>query len=172
MSQVIDGYPQEMLSVRIRPATSEDAEPIARAYLQSAEHHAAIDPERYHVPDRAAIMERYRTGGQHLRIGPDCITLVAEVGSDVAGFVDARLERPIDLMHRPMLYCYVVEIAVAIECRSQGIGKLLLEAAERWGRANGASFLSLEYNTRNPRAAAFYERLGYEAASVVMSKWL
>ena len=161
-----------MQPVRIRPATTEDAEGIASVYLQSAEHHAAIDPERYYVPDRAAILERYRSGAQHPRLGPDCITLVAEMENDLAGFADARLEHPGDPMHRPMLYCYLVEIAVAAEHRSRGIGKLLLEAVERWGSEHGASFVSLEYNTKNPRAAAFYQRMGYQPASVFTIKWL
>ena len=161
-----------MPPVRIRTATTEDAEAITGVYLQSAEHHAAINPERYYVPDHAAIIDRYRTGGQHPRTGPDCVTLVAEVGNHLAGFVDARLEPTVDPMHRPMLYCYVVEIAVATEHRSHGFGKLLLEATEQWGRENGASFLSLEYNIRNPRAAAFYQRLGYQPASVATIKWL
>ena len=161
-----------MPPVRIRPATAADAEGITRVYLESAEHHAAIDPARYCIPGPGSILERYRTGGQHPRHGPDCITFVAEIDGGVAGFVDARIERPFDAMHRPMVYCYVAEIAVAADRRSQGIGRLLMEAAEQWGREHGAEAVSLEYNSKNPRAASFYERIGYEAATVLALKWL
>ena len=161
-----------MTSVRIRPATAADAEGITRVYLESAEHHAAIDPARYSVPGAATILERYRTGAQHPRHGLDCITFIAEIDGGVAGFLDARIERPFDAMHRPMVYCYVAEIAVAADRRSQGIGRLLMQTAEQWGREKGARVVSLEYNSKNPRAASFYERIGYEAATVLALKWL
>ena len=161
-----------MAPVRIRAATPVDAEGITRVYLESAEHHAAIDPARYYVPGADTILERYRTGEQHPRNGRECITLVAEIDGRIAGFLDARIERPFDPMHRPMVYCYVAEIAVSAGRRSQGIGRQLMQAAEQWGREKGANVVSLEYNSKNPRAAAFYERIGYETATVIALKWL
>ena len=35
------------IAITIRPAGSEDADAIARTFLQSAEYHASLDPERY-----------------------------------------------------------------------------------------------------------------------------
>jgi len=161
-----------MASARIRPATPEDAEAIARVYTESAEHHALIDPERNHVPDRAAIAERYRSGQQHPEDSDETITLVAEDDGQVLGFLDARLLRPFDPMYRPTTYCFVADVAVTAAHRSHGIGEQLMRAAEQWAREQGADFVSLEYHTENPRAAAFYERLGYRPASVVAIKRL
>lgn len=159
-----------MSSVHVRKAVAADAEGIARVYMQSAEHHAAIDPDRYYLPDPDWIAERYRTGGQHPNPEAESVTFAAEAGGIIVGFVDARMERLFDPMHRPLTYCYVAEIAVDSGHRGQRIGGALMAAAEDWGRQRGADLVSLEYNARNPRAAAFYARLGYQPGSVVAIK--
>jgi GNAT superfamily N-acetyltransferase len=48
----------------------------------------------------------------------------------------------------------------------------LLQAAEDWGRRQGAELASLEYLAANQRASLFYERLGYHPASVMAIKSL
>ncbi len=161
-----------MASVRIRPATPEDAEAITRIYTESAEHHARIEPERNHVPDPAAIEERYRRGAQHPDDDGPTITLIAETDGAVLGFLDARLVRPFDPMYRPMTYCFVADIAVSAAHRSEGVGEQLMRAVEAWAQEQGANFVSLEYHIGNTRAAMFYERLGYRSASVVAIKRL
>ncbi len=157
--------------IQIRPFHRSDAEGLARVYLESAHHHAAIDPDRYTIPGYEEVVVRYRNGEQH----PDparAVTLVAHEGRDVVGFIDAWLQRPIDLMHRLTVYCYIAEVAVSERHRSQGVGASLMEAAETWGRQQGAEYTSLDYNTNNPRAASFYQRMGYHAASVMAIKRL
>lgn len=161
-------------AITIRPAVAEDADTITRIYLESAEYHARLDPERYWIPAVETISARYREGRQH---PPDAegnsITLVAELGGAIVGFIDARLDRSPDPMHREILYCHVVEIAVAGRYQNQGIGQRLLEAIENWGRGQGAELASLEYLTANTRAADFYQRrTGYRPAAVTAVKRL
>ena len=159
-----------MASVQIRQAIPEDAEGIARVYLESAEHHARIDPERNHVPGRAMIEERYRASRQHPVSASGAVTLVAEAGGEILGFLDARIDHPFDPMYRQMAYCFIADVAVAESHRSQGIGQQLMRTAEEWGRLNGAELVVLEYHMANPRAAEFYARLGYRPASMVAVK--
>ena len=154
--------------VHVRAAVSSDADGIARVFVESAMHHARIDPGRYVVPATASVSARYRTGqqgGEALSIGN--VTLVAELSGDIVGFVDARLDRSPDLMHRNLLYCHIGEIAVSAQYRSRGIGERLLRAAEDWGRRHGAEFAYLEYHADNPRAGEFYQRrMGYRVAAL------
>lgn len=161
-------------AVTIRPAVAEDADGITRTYLESAEYHANLDPERYSVPAVEAISARYREGRQHPPgAGGEAITLVAELDGEVVGFLDARLERPPDPMLREFVYCHVVEIAVSRRRQSQGIGGRLLQAAEDWGRRQGAQFASLQYLAANVRADAFYRwRMGYRIAAHIAVKHL
>ena len=119
--------------LKIRPATAEDADAITSVYLESAEHHAAIDPERYTIPSRDFISERYRNGRQYQADADSVVvTFVAESSGQIVGFVDARLDKSPDPMHKDMTYCHIIEIAVAERTRSQGIGEQLLRAAEDW----------------------------------------
>ena len=160
------------LAITIRPAVSEDADGITRTYLESAEYHAQLDPERYWMPATDAISARYREGRQH----PDsaeAITLVAELRGEIVGFIDARLTRSPDPMHRAMTYCHVEEIAVSSRRQNQSVGARLLRAAEDWGRRQGAEFASLEYHAANTRASMFYHgRMGYCVASITAIKRL
>jgi ribosomal protein S18 acetylase RimI-like enzyme len=159
--------------VTIRPATPADAAGISQVFLESAEHHARLDPDRYFVPTAEAIRNRYREGRQHPNPAAHAITLVALIDDTVVGFVDARLDRPLDAMHRDFIYCYIAEIAVAAAQQSRGVGEQLLRAAEEWGRENSAEYALLEYLAENSRAASFYhQRMGYRVASVLAAKRL
>ena len=140
-----DRYPA---AIEICPAVPDDADGIARTFLESAEYHAELDPERYSTPAVETISTRYREAQQHpLHAGREVITLVAELSGGIVGFMDARLEQSPDAMHREMIYCHIAEIAVRCGHRNQGIGRRLLRAAEDWGHRLGAEFASLEYHT-------------------------
>ena len=161
-------------SITIRPAVPEDAGGIARAFIESAEYHAGLDPERYSPPSLEEILARYRDELQHPpQTAARSISFVAQLDGEIVGFIDARLEESPDLMHREMLYCHISEIAVSRRYQNRGIGGRLLQAAEDWGRREGAQFASLEYHTANARAGSFYERrMGYRAAAVTAIKRL
>jgi ribosomal protein S18 acetylase RimI-like enzyme len=162
------------LAVIIRPAVSADADGIARAFIESADYHARLDPERYWLPAVETISARYRQGRQH---PPDAlsgsITLVAERSNEIVGFIDARIEQSPDPMHREILYCHIAEFAVSHRHQNQGLGARLLQAAEDWGRRQGAQFASLEFHTANTRASLFYQqRMGYRPAATIAIKRL
>ena len=154
----------------IRPYTPADAEAITRVYMESAEHHAYADPERSHVPDRAAILDRYRYNRQHPESELPAITLVAEYNGEIVGFLDAQIQMPFDPMLRPVLYCFIADVAVAQSHRAQGIGEQLMRAIEDWAREHGAVYTSLLYNKGNERVARLYDRLGYSTGSIGMVK--
>ncbi|WP_321470206.1 GNAT family N-acetyltransferase [uncultured Paludibaculum sp.] len=168
------GDDHHIAAIEIRPAVPDDADGIARTFLESAEYHAALDPERYAIPSVETILARYREDRQHTsRTGSDGITLVAELNGEIVGFLDACLYRSPDLMHREMTYCHIAEIAVRRDHWDQGIGGRLLRAAEDWGRRLGAEFALLEYLSSNTRAGFFYqERMGYRPASTAAMKRL
>jgi GNAT superfamily N-acetyltransferase len=47
--------------------------------------------------------------------------------------------------------------------RRRGVGTRLLEAVEAWGRANGATLISLDTFIESPLSVPFYEqRMGYQ----------
>lgn len=168
------GEERLLSTIVIHPATPEDADGIAEVFLDSAAYHARLDPERYGIPERTMIVERYRNGSQHpAESGDAVLTLVAEFAGQIVGFVDARLDRSPDPMHRDLVYCHIIEIAVRTESRNQGIGEQMVKAVEDWGRGMGAEFASLEYLAANTRVRSFYhERLGYRQAAITAIKRL
>jgi GNAT superfamily N-acetyltransferase len=58
-------------------------------------------------------------------------------------------------------HAHVSVLAVAAEAESQGVGRLLLEAAEGWTRERGLAMLTLNVFVGNSRARAVYEHLGF-----------
>ena len=160
------------LPITIRPSASADADEIARLFLESAEYHAGLDAERYASVDAESVSARYSSGLQHPAHAV-CVTLIAERHGEIVGFIDARLDRSPDPMHREMDYCSIAEIAVDKPYRNQGVGARLILAAEEWGRRQGAEFAVLEYHVANFVADCFYRwRLGYRAVSITAVKRL
>jgi ribosomal protein S18 acetylase RimI-like enzyme len=163
---------QPTTAIHIRPADSGDAAGIAMTFLESAEHHARLDPERYRVPSIETVVKRYREAAPPNATEPH-VTLVAERHDEIVGFVEARCERSPDPMYREMLFCHVAELAVSRRHRSRGVGAMLLRAAEDWGRRHGATCAVLEYHTANIRAGAFYrQKMGYAIAAITAIKSL
>jgi ribosomal protein S18 acetylase RimI-like enzyme len=62
---------------------------------------------------------------------------------------------------RGQLYLYVQDLYVEAAERGSGIGRELLAAAAREGRARGCRSLLLALKTSNTAAARFYKRLGF-----------
>jgi GNAT superfamily N-acetyltransferase len=63
---------------------------------------------------------------------------------------------------------WVEEVVVGDRARGRGVGRLLMEAFERWAAAHGCALVAL--STR--RAAPFYRALGYEDSAVYFRKVL
>jgi GNAT superfamily N-acetyltransferase len=61
---------------------------------------------------------------------------------------------------------WVEDLAVDPGRRSQGVGKLLLDAAKDWARARGATHLELDSAETRADAHRFYEREGPSWRSV------
>jgi GNAT superfamily N-acetyltransferase len=81
--------------------------------------------------------------------------LVAEHRAELLGFISAYLD--LDSV-RFGLRCWVEDLAVSPEHRSQGVGKALLEAAKDWARERGATHLELDSGDARVDAHRFYER--------------
>jgi ribosomal protein S18 acetylase RimI-like enzyme len=71
--------------------------------------------------------------------------------------------------HRGWLYY----IAIAPGYRAQGLGRIMMQAAEKWLAERGVAKVHLMIRETNTEVAAFYRRLGFEAIPrTVMEKWL
>lgn len=79
----------------------------------------------------------------------------ASAGGRLAGFVAINESRN--------GMAEIAEFAVDRTCRRQGIGQLLLAAAEAWARSRGFRFMRLETQANNVAACCTYARAGFVA---------
>jgi GNAT superfamily N-acetyltransferase len=81
--------------------------------------------------------------------------LVAETGEEGVGLCTAYLE-----LHsvRYGQRCWVEDLAVHPDHRSQGVGGALLDAASAWAREGGATHIELDTGEARKDAQRFYER--------------
>ena len=94
-----------------------------------------------------------------------CRLLVADVDGAVAGYA-LVFDHPTFYANGPV--GWVEELMVDDGARSVGVGRALMEAAERWAEAQGSALVGLA--TR--RAGPFYAAVGYEESATFYRKLL
>ena len=81
--------------------------------------------------------------------------VVAELGEVLVGFCIVHVERG--------NVGYVVTLDVAVEHRSKGLARMLMERVEEEARGAGCLSMLLHVFVGNDAAIGFYERMGYGA---------
>jgi GNAT superfamily N-acetyltransferase len=101
------------------------------------------------------VSERFKAAALHSNYA----LFVAELASgDLAGFIELVVERLIDAEPR----VDVAGLVVSKASRGLGIGRLLMDHAERWTLERGCRIVLLRTNLKRAGAHACYERIGYE----------
>ncbi len=96
-----------------------------------------------------------------LRWSEQGVSLVAEVGDELVGNLGIRRgERPV-VRHTAEL-----GLTVAAAMRGIGVGRALMVTVEDWAREHGIRKIFLGVFTKNDRARALYDRLGYEVEGI------
>lgn len=95
--------------------------------------------------------------------------LVATLGQKLVGMcgVSRRV-----VIHRPAPLGRITALVVASDAQGQGIGRMLVEAAENWMRKGGCQMVEVTSNDRRADAHALYRHLGYERSSIRFFKKL
>lgn len=165
------------MEVTVREVRPGDGGGIARCHRDSAATYVEQAPRLYRMPDEDGFVEWIE---EALRAGheDDELELVAEVGGEIAGHLEARLLEPMDTARWQMVRIvgerrlHVDALAVADAHRRRGVGRSLMEAAEAWGRERRAGLVVLDTWIDSPLSVPFYESLGYRRRSIIFQKRL
>ncbi|MFV1853231.1 MAG: N-acetyltransferase family protein [Thalassospira sp.] len=124
------------------------------------------------IADHAAF-ERSEVDRNHLRGAlpqnifgevPRAVILVADLDHDIVGYLAASIEfstwQAAEYLHMDCLY-------LTPECRGQGAGRMLMDAAVLYADERGLGWMEWQTPDWNAYAIGFYERLGAVAKSKV-----
>ena len=84
-----------------------------------------------------------------------------EMAARLGGFVEVSIRERVDGSVSPSV-AYIEAWYVDADLRGQGIGRTLLEAAERWARERGLSQIGSDCELNNSSALAAHQALGFK----------
>jgi GNAT superfamily N-acetyltransferase len=161
----------------IRPIRAGDGEGVARIWMENARYYVELAPDDFKLPDAEGLSEMFEPAPDHeseMRL-----FLVAEVVSEIAGYVAATLAAPHEragAQYLPQLAetrVYIDALGVSDAYQRRGLASRLVEAVEAWGRERGATLAATDTYVDSPLSVPFWqERMGYRPRSVVMWKRL
>ncbi len=134
----------------VRPARPEETEAVLTAFGWLFAPPGGVPPT-WDEPRARATIEAITRGDQQ----QTTLLLAVDEEEQVAGLCSVALDL---LSVRFGLRAWVEDLAVDPDRRSQGAGKLLLDAAKDWGRERGATHLELDSGDARPDAHRFYDR--------------
>jgi GNAT superfamily N-acetyltransferase len=148
------------MAIEIRPASLDDEEAARYLREQLFEPPGGMPPdytrERFSAAFRWAVNE------------PSADILLVFDGDKTVGLTSVYADIQ-SLGFGPK--CWLQDMVVDRERRSEGIGGLLMAAAETWARAHRLTHIELSSNSDRVDAHRFYERHGYRRANAFL-KWL
>lgn len=133
--------------------------------LSDAGEEAALNRSLDWCYDEASAVAEYHDDAYE----PSSV-LVAEIDGEVVG----KLELFIGYKTSHGRFGMIRRFVVRQDYRSQGVGRILLDAATEIARQAGCSFIELSVDVTNPIAHAFYKRDGFDEdrVEVMMRKSL
>lgn len=136
--------------VKVRDAGQEDI-PALAGLMNELGYQTSVDQ----------MQERFKGIAAH----PDYKTIVAVLDGEVVGM--GGLAKGI-YYEKNGSYLRIVAFVVKSTHRSQGVGKLLLDAAEKWAVEQGLNTVLINCGNREERkpSHAFYEKMGYTVKSL------
>lgn len=152
----------------IREYRPEDAGQVEECFIELQEFERRIEPRRIegklvakkylkHMFDRCA-----QTQGK---------VFVLEDDNKVVGFVSVWAKMKVNgLVNEESEVAYISDLVVVAAYRGQGWGRALLQRAEDYARASGATMLSIGVLAENTQARSLYSAFGFRENQVEFLK--
>lgn len=144
--------------------------------MENGAYYANLAPDYFKKPDPDGFADLFENDS-NWREGIDNLALVAEVEGEIAGYLEATLQQPLETaqwqsqrdLGAPRLFIGVVTTGDRFKRR--GVATRLVEAAEEWGRSRGALVAICDTYIDSPLSVPFWEqRMGYTRRAIVFRK--
>jgi GNAT superfamily N-acetyltransferase len=164
--------------VTVRDFRHGDGQAVAQIILENGAYHAELAPDYFKQPEEDGLVD-FIENDSTWREQPTNLCVIAEIDGEVAGCLEATLKPPMETarwqsqrdLSGPRLFIGFLQTAEKF--RRQGVATALVEAAEQWGRGNGARVAVCDTYIDSPLSIPFWEkRMGYERRAVVLRKTL
>ncbi|MFI6099633.1 GNAT family N-acetyltransferase [Lentzea sp. NPDC051213] len=157
------------MTITVRAALPGDVASLVELRLANARAHVELDPASFRVPVADAVRRYF----EHLLDGSTVLILVAEVDGEVAGMTEI-VPVPLPPEHQILIAEPTADVHTVVleRFRGQGIGRILVEEAERAARTWGVKALNAVILTRNRDALRFYDSAGYGPRGTLLRKEL
>lgn len=161
--------------VSVREACAGDAEALARMHIENAAYYHELAPASFRVPERAGLAKFVEPRDDSN--SETTLAFVAEIAGEVAGHIEAHLVAP-DGAARFQMVPYLASPRLWIDSLGtfqkfwrRGVGRILVEAAEAWGRERGAVIVMCDTWLGSPVSLPFWEdHMGYSRRAVILEK--
>lgn len=156
--------------VSIREYRSEDGQQLEACFIELQEFERRLEPRRLEGEVVAKKYLQYmfdkcaQTQGQ---------VFVLDDQDKVVGFVSVWAKVKVNgLVNRESEVAYVSDLFVSAAYRGQGWGRALLQRAEEYALAQGATMLSIGVLAENTQARRMYNAFGFRENQVELLKSL
>ena len=165
-----------MPDVVVREFRTGDAPGIVRISRENGAFYAELAPDYFKEPDEGGFVELVENDSDW-RDSPENLALVAEVDGEVAGYLEATVQPPLETarwqtqrdLAQPRLFINFVGTADAF--KRMGVATRMVEKAEAWGRSQGAGVAVCDTYIDSPLSIPFWEkRMGYTRRAVILRK--
>lgn len=157
--------PERTREVVLKPAAAGASKPQIRdAHAADAARLADLINELGHPIETQQVRENLT-----LLMNRGEPPLVATLNDQIIGMcgVSKRV-----VITRPAPLGRITSLIVTKESQGEGVGRMLVEAAEAWMRKQGCQLVEVTSNDRRAEAHAFYRHMGYERTSIRFAKTL
>lgn len=129
---------------------------IREAYLSDSGDIARLTGELGYAADSDAIRGRL----ERIASQRDQVVFVAVLEERIVGWLQAHASESLESGYR----VEIVGLIVGDGCRRRGIGRALVQQAERWALDIGSDVMVVRSNTKREESHDFYPALGFSTA--------
>ena len=153
-------------AITVRRATSDDARWVLP--LSARLHEFGPPAWRQRAEMDAAVAESIGAA-IHLPVEGQVVFVAEDEQGAPAGFIHLH---PATDFFTHETHTHVSDIVVAPAAEGRGVARVLMAAADDWARSLGHRLVTLNVFEGNTRARRLYERLGYAADTLKMTRLL